>query len=81
MINNLVHGDLREQNILCQEDKIMLIDFDWGSIVGEAHYPYVLLCPELRNGQSGTSWIISEDDDRRILGNMLRGLKKIVANS
>ena len=81
MINNLVHGDLREQNILCQEDKIMLIDFDWGSIVGEARYPYVLLCPELRNGQSGTSWIISEDDDRRILGNTLRGLKKIVAGS
>lgn len=26
----LVHGDLRDANILCKEGSVMLIDFDWG---------------------------------------------------
>ncbi|KAI0251021.1 hypothetical protein BJV78DRAFT_1213821 [Lactifluus subvellereus] len=31
--NGLVHGDLRELNILCDGEKVMLIDFDWSSKV------------------------------------------------
>jgi len=25
-----VHGDLRDANIICDGDSVMLIDFDWG---------------------------------------------------
>ncbi|KAF8224895.1 hypothetical protein L208DRAFT_1380904 [Tricholoma matsutake] len=29
-VEGLVHGDLRAANILCKEDSMRLIDFDWG---------------------------------------------------
>ena len=34
---DLVHGDLREPNILCNKNKVMLIDFDWGGKVEITH--------------------------------------------
>jgi tRNA A-37 threonylcarbamoyl transferase component Bud32 len=36
---DLVHGDLRAANIICKDDFVMLIDFDWGGKDGEVFYP------------------------------------------
>ncbi|KAI5990776.1 hypothetical protein EDD15DRAFT_2451121 [Pisolithus albus] len=46
----LVHGDLRDANMLCTEDSVMLIDFDWGGIDGEVSYPTCNLNNELLEG-------------------------------
>jgi len=76
---NLVHGDLREPNILCNEAKVMLIDFDWGGKVGEAHYPDLLLCSELTDGRTRIDLMIGQDDDIRVLQNTINELKKNAA--
>ncbi|KAI9448535.1 hypothetical protein H4582DRAFT_2141800 [Lactarius indigo] len=73
---DMVHGDLRESNILCEGENVMLIDFDWGGKVGEAAYPFVRLTSELRNGRDSTDLKITKDDDRRVLHNTLEQLKK-----
>ncbi|KAF8333626.1 uncharacterized protein EI90DRAFT_3015465 [Cantharellus anzutake] len=73
---NFVHGDLREPNILCSEDKVMLIDFDWGGKVGEVQYPSQRLCPELMDGRGDEDLEIKKADDVRILGNTLQTLKE-----
>ncbi|KAI9447310.1 protein kinase subdomain-containing protein PKL/ccin9 [Lactarius psammicola] len=75
----LVHGDLRESNILCDGEDVVLIDFDWGGRVGEAAYPFVRLSSELTNGRDSTDPKITKDDDRRVLHNTLEQLKKHVA--
>ncbi|KAH9000546.1 hypothetical protein EDB86DRAFT_518108 [Lactarius hatsudake] len=38
---NLVHGDLRDTNIICRGDSVILVDFDWGGKVGEAVLSYI----------------------------------------
>ncbi|KAH9024778.1 hypothetical protein EDB84DRAFT_1506265 [Lactarius hengduanensis] len=77
---DMVHGDLRESNILCEGENVVLIDFDWGGRVGEAAYPFVRLTSELRNGRDSTDLKITKDDDRRVLHNTLEQLrKKVVA--
>ena len=70
-----VHGDLREPNILCDGEKLKLIDYDWGGVVGEARYPHAQLCYELTNGRNGSDPRITKDDDKRILQDTLDGLK------
>ena len=74
---DLVHGDLREPNILCNGDKVMLIDFDWGGKEGEAIYPFMQLTPELTNGRHDTSLKISKADDLRVLQNTFSMLKRL----
>ncbi|KAI0086843.1 hypothetical protein BDY19DRAFT_995585 [Irpex rosettiformis] len=37
---NLVHGDVRDPNVLVTQDGAMLIDFDWCGEEGRARYPY-----------------------------------------
>ena len=74
-----VHGDLREPNILCDGDKLKLIDYDWGGVVGEARYPHARLCLELTDGRDGTDSRITKDDDKRVLQNTLDGLRGIAA--
>jgi len=69
-----VHGDLREPNMLCDGEKVMLVDFDWGGKVGEAYYPTARLSPELTNGRHNPNPKITKDDDWRVLVNTLRGL-------
>jgi len=78
---DLVHEDLREPNILCVGEKVMLIDFDWGGRVGEACYPAVTLTDELTDGRPNTNPKITKDDDLRVLGNTLRNLKCSVGAS
>ncbi|KAI0248667.1 hypothetical protein BJV78DRAFT_1130931 [Lactifluus subvellereus] len=72
--HDLVHGDLREPNILCDGEEVMLIDFDWGGKVGEVYYPFARVCPELTDGRHGTDPMITKDDDRRVLRNTLKEL-------
>ena len=39
---NLVHGDVRDVNIMVRKDGklgVMLIDFDWSGIIGQVCYP------------------------------------------
>jgi tRNA A-37 threonylcarbamoyl transferase component Bud32 len=71
----LVHGDLREPNILCDGERALLVDFDWGGVVGEARYPHARLCPVLMDGRVGTDPRITKDDDERVLQNTLEGLE------
>jgi len=73
--NNLVHGDLREPNILCNEEKLVLLDFDWGGKVGEVYYPDASLCSELTDGRTRTDLMITQDDDNRVLQNTINRLK------
>ena len=74
--DDLVHGDLREPNILCIEDQVMLIDFDWGGKVGEAYYPSANLCSDLTDGRGEAGSKITNADDIRVLGNTLKKLKE-----
>ena len=72
---DLVHGDLREPNIICNGETVMLIDFDWGGRVGDARYPSGRLSAELTDGRTSTSPSISKDDDRRVLQNTLKRIE------
>ncbi|KAN0086294.1 hypothetical protein V8E55_007428 [Tylopilus felleus] len=64
-----VHGDLRPPNIMhaSVQDRLMLLDFDWGGKVGEAHYPHTQLTPELTAGRDMSSLLITKEDDERVL--------------
>ena len=72
-----VHGDLREPNILCEGDQVMLIDFDWGGKVGEACYPSAQLCSELVDRRVSLGSEIMKADDIRVLGNTIKKLKEV----
>ncbi|KAH8990741.1 hypothetical protein EDB92DRAFT_1862947 [Lactarius akahatsu] len=64
---NLVHGDLRDENIICRGDSVILVDFDWDGKVGEASYPTSALNPELLDGRKSDGLMITMDDDVRVL--------------
>ena len=71
----LVHGDLRDANILCKGDSLMLVDFDWGGKDGEVFYPTGNLNHELREGRASNNNLrITKEDDRRVLGRTLAKL-------
>ncbi|KAH9039991.1 hypothetical protein EDB84DRAFT_1559955 [Lactarius hengduanensis] len=61
---DLVHGDLRDTNILCKGKSVMLVDFDWGGTVGKASYPTLDLNPELLKDRASESLMITKGDDR-----------------
>ena len=42
-----VHGDLRDANILCDGEKLILVDFDFGGKAEEVSYPMARLQQEL----------------------------------
>ncbi|KAH9160464.1 hypothetical protein EDB89DRAFT_2166122, partial [Lactarius sanguifluus] len=71
---DLVHGDLREPNMICDGEDILLLDFDWGGRVGEASYPCACLNSDLTDGREGISLGITKDDDIRVLQNTLAKL-------
>jgi hypothetical protein len=73
----LVHGDLRAANILCREDSVVVIDFDWGGEDGEVFYPTANLNNELQEGRVFNDLRIRQEDDRRVLSNTLAQLKDI----
>ncbi|KAF8338646.1 hypothetical protein F5887DRAFT_1235893 [Amanita rubescens] len=50
---NLVHGDLRDTNIIVEKDEwVLLVDFDWGGKDGETVYPRWHLNSELQDGRT-----------------------------
>ncbi|EGN96100.1 hypothetical protein SERLA73DRAFT_76098 [Serpula lacrymans var. lacrymans S7.3] len=58
-----VHGDLRDPNMICDDqNRLMLIDFDWAGNVGEVSYPTAELNPELTKGRNATE---PDDHQRR----------------
>ncbi|KAJ2932852.1 hypothetical protein H1R20_g4247, partial [Candolleomyces eurysporus] len=72
----LVHGDLRDVNILSAGDhQFWLIDFDWGGKDEEVEYPTSNLNLELTIGRTCDDWKIRRQDDIRILRNTLDKLK------
>ncbi|KAH8986309.1 hypothetical protein EDB92DRAFT_1879504 [Lactarius akahatsu] len=71
---DLVHGDLRKPNMICNEEDILLLDFDWGGQVGEASYPCAWLNLDLTDGREDISLGITKDDDTRILQNTLANI-------
>jgi len=73
----LVHGDLRDANIICKEDCMMLIDFDWGGKDGEVFYPMTNLNDELQQGRVSDDLRITKEDDRRVLRKTLAKLMDI----
>jgi tRNA A-37 threonylcarbamoyl transferase component Bud32 len=70
----LVHGDLRDANIICKGDSVMLIDFDWGGKDGQVFYRTANLNQELRDGRASNDLRIIQEDDRRVLGKTLAKL-------
>ena len=66
---NFVHGDLRDTNIICDDERFFLIDFDWGGKLGEACYPvkFYELNPELVQGRPSSNMLITAEDDDRVL--------------
>ena len=72
--NNLVHGDLRCPNIVCEGESVMLLDFDWGGRDGVVSYPTWKLNDELSVGRVSEDLKITKDDDRRVLANTLNSL-------
>jgi len=71
---DFVHGDLRDANIICKNDSVMLIDFDWGGKEGEVSYPTSNLNAELLEDRVSDDLIITKEDDRRVLKNTLAKL-------
>lgn len=66
--HGLVHGDLRDANMLCYADgRLVVIDFDWGGKEGVACYPTFHLHDELKHGRTSTSLTITEVDNEGVL--------------
>jgi serine/threonine protein kinase len=77
---DLVHGDLRDANVICNDDdRVFLVDFqvDWGGKVGKARYPTLNLHEELLADRTGSDLMISIDDDIRVLSKTLDKLKVV----
>jgi serine/threonine protein kinase len=74
---DFVHSDLRDVNIICKNDSVMLIDFGWGGKEGEASYPTWNLNDELLEGRVSSNLTIRKEDDRRVLKNTLAKLMGI----
>ena len=65
---NLVHGDLRDMNIIIEDDeRVLLVDFDWGGRDGDTVYPRWYLNSELKDGRTHNDLKIRKEDDERIL--------------
>ncbi|KAI9455722.1 hypothetical protein HD554DRAFT_264198 [Boletus coccyginus] len=71
----LVHGDLRSPNIVCNDQGVVVIDFDWGGKLGEASYPISQLNPDLTEGRDSTDLKITKEDDIRVLNKTLKYLE------
>ena len=72
----LVDGDLRDANIICNDQDVMLLDFDWGGQDGQVFYPTPNLNSELLEGRSSDNLKITKEDDTRILKKTLGKLMK-----
>ena len=78
---NLVHGDLRDTNILVQEEgerlSIQLIDFDWGGVEGEVRYPSAINCIDFWRPEGvSDSMPIAKIHDIEMVEHMFQGLPR-----
>ncbi|KAG9314767.1 protein kinase subdomain-containing protein PKL/ccin9 [Chiua virens] len=63
-----VHGDLRSPNIVVAADnRVRLLDYDWGGKQGQVFYPHEHLNPQLTQDRNRTDLKIEKDDDERVL--------------
>lgn len=78
-----VHGDLRDPNIICNGDRVLLIDFDWGGKAGQASYPSDIhnLNPELLSGRSSVDTTITVSDDERVLKSTIDRVLSLITSS
>ncbi|KAK7041303.1 hypothetical protein R3P38DRAFT_2893953 [Favolaschia claudopus] len=66
---NYVHGDIRDVNVLVRRDSnratapVMLVDWDWAGICGEAVYPVTLNPAVLRPSGAMAGAVIPASDD------------------
>ena len=77
---NLVHGDLRTNNIIVPAsdlENIMLIDFDWGGEAGRVSFPTWSINEELIDGDRLESLVITKEHDVRVLTAALERLKPV----
>lgn len=75
---NLVHGDLRTNNIIVPANdpqNIMLIDFDWGGEAGRVSFPTWSINEELFVGDRLESLVITKEHDFRVLNAALERLR------
>ena len=70
----LVHGDLRDANIICKGNSVTLIDFDRGGKDGQVSFPTVCLNDELKEGRLPGNLRITKEDDLRVLRKTLAKL-------
>jgi len=62
---NLVHGDLRDRNILVHNNEVFIIDFEFGGTEGNARYPYNLsTLLEVQNAGAKKSGVITKEHDQ-----------------
>ena len=52
---DLVHADLRCQNILVRDDRAFLVDFDWSGLRGQQMYPAFM-------NHEGINWAVDASD-------------------
>ncbi|KAI6100795.1 hypothetical protein EV401DRAFT_2080818 [Pisolithus croceorrhizus] len=71
----LVHGDLRASNIICDGNRVMLIDFDWSGKEGEASYPHGPFNTDPLIGRDSPDLKITKGDDFRLLERTLKGMR------
>jgi len=77
---NLVHGDLRANNIIVpahDPENIMLIDFDWGGEAGKVSFPTWSINEELIDGDRLESLVITKEHDVRVLTAALEHLRPV----
>ncbi|KAG9309700.1 hypothetical protein JVU11DRAFT_10376 [Chiua virens] len=68
-----VHGDLRRPNILVGDDnRVTLIDYDWGGKEGEVFYPHGHLNRQLTEHRIRSDPQIRKDDDERVMAITLK---------
>jgi RIO1 family len=69
--NGFVHGDLRAPNILVEDDKIFVLDFDWAGKAGEAKYRKIPN-PDLPWPEGATlGALITAEHDQYMIRNVL----------
>ena len=72
-----VHGDLRVPNFIVDEERLLLVDFDWGGKEGQATFPDTDLVPVLRANRDVR--LIGKENDRNVVAfTKLEIVQKIV---
>ncbi|KAF8318057.1 uncharacterized protein EI90DRAFT_3293412 [Cantharellus anzutake] len=75
---NLVHGDLRLANFVFTNERMLLVDFDWGGEEGKAKFPHELLIGELGvSNQKLRDRLITKKHDQECLSEVLKWVDRM----